>query len=533
MKIAAIDLGTNSFHLIIARVTIEGAIEVVDRAKEMVRLGDSAFRTGLIAPEAFERGTQAMRAFKALAERHGCEAIIAVATSAVRESQNGADFLRELSDATSLEINVIGGEEEARLIYYGIRGSLDFGGRRALLCDIGGGSVEVIVGDARNLYFATSLKLGVLRLLGERITSDPIAPDERAKLVAHCHRTIEKVAPAAREAAFDFLAMSSGTASAVADLIAAQKGLPAGAGRPKKLLFSDILALESLVTSRSATERLRLPGLDPKRADSIVPGVILVRCVMEAFHVDEVTLCDAALREGMVADWVARNRGGIRLIEEFPDLRRRSVIGLCRRSGYHQAHAEHVARLALDVFRGTRALHGLSNADGELLEYACLLHDVGYQISPQRHHKHGSYLIASYDMKGFSPEEQAMLAQIVRYHRKATPKESHAEFMALQPASRHKARVLAGILRIADGLDRSYTQRVRHVTCEVGDRAVTLRLDADGDASLEVWGARRKRDLFEEVFSRKVRLDVRESSVVPESNGSSGPIASSLLPVRS
>ena len=510
MKLAAIDCGTNSFHLIVARVTIDGSIEIVERAKEMVRIGDSAFRGGLIAPEAFDRGVTALKAFKSIAERHGCEGIIAVATSAVREAQNGADFLRELQDSTGLEVEVIGGDQEARLIYLGVRSSLDFAGRKALLCDIGGGSVELVVGDARESRFRSSFKLGVLRLLAERITTDPISADERARLVAHCHRTIDAAAPAVRAIGFDFVAFTSGTANAVADLIAAGKGQSGPAARPRKIAFADVHALEEIVCGRSAAERARLPGMDPRRVDSIVPGVILVRTMLETFHADEATLCDAALREGMIADWVARNRPGIQLIEEFPELRRRSVVGLGRRCGYHSGHAEQVARLALDIFRGTRALHGLTNADGELLEFASLLHDIGYHISPQRHHKHGAYLIGSADMKGFTPEEVAVLAQVVRYHRKATPKDGHAEFMALPPQQRRKVRVLAGILRLADGLDRSYSQRIRHVQCDVSDKTVTLRLAANGDPSLEVWGARRKRDLFEETFGRKVRIEVVE-----------------------
>jgi exopolyphosphatase/guanosine-5'-triphosphate,3'-diphosphate pyrophosphatase len=443
----------------------------------------------------------------------------AVATSAVREAQNGGDFLREVAEAAGVEVRVIGGEEEARLIYLGVRGSLDFGGRRALIADIGGGSVEIIVGDARDLHVSTSLKLGVLRLLAERVTTDPLSPDERARLVAHCHRALEPMAAKARGAGFDFVAMSSGTAQAVADLITALKAeksaAPNSSPRPRRIAFADVHALEEAIVSKGAAERGRLPGLDPRRVDSIVPGVIVVRAILEAVHADEMTLCDGALREGMLADWVARNRPGIRLIEEFPDLRRRSVVGLCRRFAYHEAHAEQTARLALDVFRGTRALHGLSNADGELLEYAALLHDIGYHISPQRHHKHAAYLIASADMKGFTVEELAVIAQVVRYHRKATPKDSHAEFMALAPPLRRKVKVLAGILRIADGLDRSFTQLVRQVHVEASDKAVTMRIVVVGvggasDPSLEVWGARRKRDLFEEVFSRKVKIEVVE-----------------------
>jgi exopolyphosphatase/guanosine-5'-triphosphate,3'-diphosphate pyrophosphatase len=513
MKIAAIDVGTNSFHLLIARVGMEGNVEVLDRAKEMVRLGESAFAPaggGVISPEAFGRGVEALRSFKRLADRHQCEAIVAVATSAVREAANGGEFVRAMRDSAGIDVRVIRGDEEAHLIYLGARSALDFGGRRAVIADIGGGSVEVIVGDARESYHATSLKLGVLRLRAEKVTTDPISPEERARVASHCHRVLEAAAPPMRRIGFDFVAMSSGTAQAVGELIAHRRGQQGwGQLKTRRVSFQDVLALENDLCARAAVDRARLP-LDPKRVDSIVPGVILVRCILEVLHADDMVLCDAALREGLVADWVARNRPGIQLVEEFPDLRRRSVIGLARRCGYHQAHAEQVARLALGIFRGTRALHGLSNADGELLEFAAALHEIGYHIAPSKHHKHGAYLIRNYDLKGFTKEEIEALAQIVRYHRKSIPKESHPEFTALSAAWKRKVSLLAGILRVASGLDRSYTQVVRELRCELSDKTLVLHLAVAGDAALEVWGARRKSDLLEQVFGRKLKIDVYE-----------------------
>ncbi|MSP63039.1 MAG: Ppx/GppA family phosphatase [Myxococcales bacterium] len=524
MKIAAIDVGTNSFHLLVAVVGVEGSIEVVDRAKDMVRLGETAFKGGVITPEGFARGVEALRGFRRLLDRHQCDAVVAVATSAVREAQNGGEFVRAMHDSTGIELRVIRGDEEAHLVYLGARSSLDFGGRRALIVDVGGGSVELIVGDARESYAASSLKLGVLRLL-EKVTGDPIGADERTRLAAHCHRSVEACAPPLRRVGFDFVAMTSGTAHAIGDLIAIQRGAEVGpprAGtRGRRVAFKDVLALEDLLATRPPAERARM-GLDPKRIDSIVPGVILVRSILEVFHADEMVLCETALREGLIADYIAKNRPGLQLVEEFPDLRRRSVFGLCRRCGVHQGHAEQVARLSLDLFRGTRLLHGLPNADGELLEFAALLHDIGYHIAPARHHKHGEYLIANYDMKGFTSDEVTVLAQVVRYHRKTTPKESHEAFARLSPQLKRKVRTLAAILRVADGLDRSYGQLVRQVHCDVGEKSVTLRVAAVGDPALEVWGARRKRDLFEEVFARKMKFDVRaeeEEGEAPPAGG--------------
>ncbi|HEY7958415.1 MAG TPA: Ppx/GppA phosphatase family protein [Polyangia bacterium] len=501
MKIAAVDVGTNSFHLLVARVGGDGRIEPLERHKEMVRLGDSAF-SGVIAPDAFARGTEALKRFRELADRSGADALIAVATSAVREAENGGDFVRAIRDETGVELNVIGGDEEARLIYLGARSALTLAGRRALIVDIGGGSVELIVGDARERYYTTSLKLGVLRLLGQWAPADPPTADQRARLAEQLHRALEAPIQAARQVGFDVVALGSGTARAVADL------LPPSSEQPRRVQFRDVFALEDRLCTLPAAERARLPGLDARRVDSIVPGVILIRSLLEVAHSDEYLLCESALREGLVFDYVARHRPDIQLVDEIPDLRRRSVVQLMRRFQANQAHGEQVARLALDLFRGTRALHNLPNSDGELLEFAGLVHDIGFHISPSKHHKHAAYLIANTEMKGFSAEEIQLLALTARYHRKATPKESHEPYGRLPAPLRERIRKLAAILRLADGLDRGYAQRVKSVRCRVGDKSVELQVAANGDPELEVWGARRKRDLFEEVFGRKVKLVV-------------------------
>jgi exopolyphosphatase/guanosine-5'-triphosphate,3'-diphosphate pyrophosphatase len=502
MKIAALDVGTNSIHLLIARVAADGQVEPLDRAKEMVRLGDSAFK-GVISPDAFARATDCIRKFRAQAERAGVDAIIAVATSAVREAENGGDFVRVVRDETGIELTVIRGEQEARLIYLGARAAINLAGRKALIIDIGGGSVELIVGDAREAHYATSLKLGVLRLLDQYSLADPITADQRLRLAEQLHRALEAPTVAIRKIGFDMVAMTSGTARAVADLIPSTS-----TEKPRPVAFKDVYELEEKLCALTAAERSRVPGLDPKRVDSIVPGVILVRSLLEVVHADSYVLCEAALREGLVADYAARNGPGIQLIDEYPDLRRRSVVRLSRRCNANQPHSEHVARLALDLFRGLRPLHNLANSDGELLEFAANLHDIGFHIAPSRHHKHSAYLVENADLQGFTADEIQTLAQTVRYHRKATPKDSHPGFAALPAAGKQKVRVLAAMLRLADGLDRGYAQLVRGVRCRIGDKSVEVTMSAASEAELEVWGARRKRDLAEEVFDRKFKFTV-------------------------
>ena len=503
MKIAAIDVGTNSFHLLVARVGADGVIEPLDRSKEMVRLGDSAFK-GVISADAFTRGADVLRRFREVADRAGADAIVAVATSATREAENGGDFVRMVRDETGIELNVIGTEEEARLIYLGARSTLNLGGKRALIVDIGGGSVEMVVGAALKAHFTASLKLGVLRLLDQVGVADPITADQRARLAEQLHRALQQPVTDARNAGFELVAMSSGTARAVAEL------LPAGPERPRVVKFQDVFALEDKLCALPAVERAKLPGLDAKRVDSIIPGVILVRSLLEVAHADEYVLCETALREGLVFDYVARHRPDIEMIDGIPDLRRRSVMQLARRCQTNMVHSEHVARLALDLFRGTRALHNLPNSDGELLEFAALLHDIGFHIASSKHHKHAAYLIANTEMKGFTSEEVQILASVVRYHRKATPKDGHEHYGKLAAPLKERVRVMAAMLRLADGLDRGYAQRVKSVRCRVGDKSIEVALSTGPgtDPELEVWGARRKRDLFEEVLARKLKIVV-------------------------
>lgn len=511
MRIAALDVGSNSFHLIVAQVLPGGRVEILDRAKEMVRLGESTLRTGIIAPDLFRRGIEALISLKRIADRHQPDALVAVATSAVREAQNGGEFVRAARDDAGIDIRVIRGQEEARFIYLGARGALDLGSRRVVILDVGGGSTEVILADGQECYFTASLKIGVLRLRDAWEASDPPSARDLATLGERVRSAAEPVATRVRAMGFDFVALTSGTAFTITAL-AARVGAGNGhaGGGPRTLAFKDLFEVEKKLAALTAAERAKLPGLDPRRADTALPGAIVLRTLLELCGADEAVLCEPALREGVVADYVARNRPGISLVEEFPDLRRRSVMELARHCHYNEAHAHQVARLAMSIFRQTREVHGLSNSDGQLLEYAAILHDIGFYISPKGHHRHAQYLIESHEMRGFSKEEARIIALVARFHRKAAPKKSHTGFGELPKDVRRRVRSLSAILRVADALDRTHAALVRSVRCTVGDDVIEMRIEADDDPELELWASRRKGDLFEEVAGRKLRLALEQ-----------------------
>jgi exopolyphosphatase/guanosine-5'-triphosphate,3'-diphosphate pyrophosphatase len=503
MRIAALDVGSNSFHLIVAEVETGGRIRVLDRAKEMVRLGDSTLHKGVIAPEVFRRGLDALRALRRIADRHKVDALVAVATSAVREAQNGGEFVRAARDEAGIDIRVIRGDEEARLIYLGARGSLDLGKRRVALFDLGGGSLEIVLADAQELYFTASLKLGVIRLAESCPCSDPPTPRERSQLAERVRTALDPVISRLRAMGFDDVAFTSGTASALAGLLRSENG-----GGKSAIAREGLAALEQRLGGMTVAARARLPGLDARRTDTIYAGAVVFRTALELCGADEATLCETALREGIVADYVASNRPGILLVDEFPDLRRRSVMELARRCQFREDHASHVARLALSIFNQTRRLHKLAESDAELLEYAALLHDIGFYISPHRHHRHSAYLIESHAMTGFSRSEVEIIALTARHHRKSEPRRGRGVMKMLSKTDTHRVRVLAAVLRIADALDRTHARLVRAVRCSISSRTVEIRVDADGDPELELWAARRKGDLFEQLAGRKLRFAV-------------------------
>jgi exopolyphosphatase/guanosine-5'-triphosphate,3'-diphosphate pyrophosphatase len=527
VRIAALDVGSNSFHLIVAEVEPGGRIQIRDRAKEMVRLGDATLRTGVIPPDVFQRGLAALRSLRRIADRHQPDALVAVATSAVREAQNGGEFVRAARDEVGIDIRVIRGDEEARLIYLGARSSLDLGRRRVALFDLGGGSIEVVLADAQECYSTASLKLGVIRVSEESPMADPPTARQRMMLADRIRTALEAPIARLRAMGFDFVAFTSGTASALAGLLGTKGTLPRQA----------LTELEEKLAGMTVAARAQLPGLDARRADTILAGAMLLRTVLDLCDAEQAVLCDTALREGIVAEYVVANRPGILLAEEFPDLRRRSVMELARRCHFHAPHAQQVARLALSIFRQTAALHDLSSTDAELLEYAALLHDIGFYISASRHHRHTQYLIESNEMAGFSEEEREMLALTARYHRKAFPskpskkdqKEARKEarndasrlrgtFAALTKSMQRRVRWMTAILRIADALDRTHATLVRSIRCTVKRRTIELRLEVDTDPELELWAARRKGDLLETITDRSLRfaVDAARDAEVPE-----------------
>jgi exopolyphosphatase/guanosine-5'-triphosphate,3'-diphosphate pyrophosphatase len=509
VRLAAIDLGSNSFHLVIVDVSGSGSFQVVDREKEMVRLGAGTLSRGRLPAEAVRRGLDTLRRYRRLADTRKVDDVIAVATSAIREAANGEDFLDTVGREVGIWPKAISGEEEARLIYLAALHSVHLEGRRALVVDIGGGSVELALGVGSSLEHVVSEKLGVLRLNERFVHSDPLAAREEARLGAHVERSLEGEATRIRKAGFERMVGTSGTILALGALAHEMET----GGRPASLHHVTVQAqtlhaLRRRLVDTDLRARLRMPGLDEQRADIIVAGAVLLDTVLERVGAKELVLCEWSLREGILIDYIHDHPRTLARAEAYPDVRRRGVVDLAERCQWNEPHARHVAGLALALFDGTRRRHGLGAAERDLLEFAAMLHDVGHHISYPGHHKHTYYLIKNGDLRGFTPEEIETLANVARYHRRGHPKKTHAAFAALPKASRRAVRVLAGLLRIADALDRGHRQVVSAV--HVSDRRGTVRIrcQAEGDCELELWGVPRRARLLEDVLGVRVKMDV-------------------------
>jgi exopolyphosphatase / guanosine-5'-triphosphate,3'-diphosphate pyrophosphatase len=504
------DLGTNSFHLLVADAQADGHIDPIVGEKEMLRLGDVVSSYGSIPPTAADQAVATVRRFRLLAEAAGADEIQARATSAIRRAENGGELVDRIEDETGVTVGVISGLEEARLIFGAVRAAVVLDPAPAVCFDLGGGSLEVMVGDRRELMYATSVPLGVARLSAELVHSDPLSKSDRRRLRT---RITDVLTPVAREVEHfepKLLVGSSGTLENLAAMVAARRDEEAPASLNQLTIGRDeFLALHRDLLESKAAERLRYDGLDARRVDLIVAGSMFLATAMEIFAADTLTISEWALREGIVLDAVGRHdpadwSGDPRAI------RRESVVGLGTRCNWAEAHARQVATLALSLFDQTTSLHGLGADDRELLEFGALLHDIGEHVASSGHTRHSAYLVRNGQLRGFDPHEIEMLAALARWHRGGDPRISD-EFPLLDAKAIERVRVLAGILRVADGLDRGRNQVVYGVDTMITPSLLLLRLRAVDDVELEVWGARRKRGLLEKVLGREVELTLHPS----------------------
>jgi exopolyphosphatase / guanosine-5'-triphosphate,3'-diphosphate pyrophosphatase len=507
MRIAAIDIGTNSIHMVIAQSTQGAGFEVVEREREVVQIGRGSFDAGRLVPDAIRRTTDALSRFVQLARRMQTDRILCTATAAVRESKNGGEFLRAAREISGVTPRVIPGEEEGRLIYLAVRRALQLDDEPALMIDIGGGSMQLVVGDRDRMQLATGAPLGALRLREMILESDPPTNRELREL----RRTVRKRAKGAIAKVLELeptgVYGSSGSIHALAQAVAWQER-----GAAIEHMNGHVLPLEGLqrltreLAHMDESERAALRGLDTKRAEIILPGAVVLQHVLEEVGADGITISDFGVREGLVIDYLERHAAEITALDKVQDVRLRSVYGLLRKFHDDERHVRHVAALSLALFDGLRREHDLPDEARDLLHYAALLHDLGEAIGHDGHAEHSRYVILNGNLRGLSAEQLALVANVARYHGASRPKKRDEYFRRLSKTQRRAVRWLAAMLRIAEGLDRSHYQLVKSLQIRRGPKSLTISAATRGDAQLEHWAAQERAGLLSRLVGMPVRI---------------------------
>ena len=491
---------------------------VLTREKEVIRLGHETLQKSQLAPEAIERAANCIKRFRTIAEGRGTETIIVVATASVRDAANSAQFIKEIQKQTGLRVEILSGVEEARLIGLAASRGCIASDVKGINIDIGGGSTEVSIfrrGASLKLF---SVKLGAIGLTERYLTTDPPKSQELNQLKREIRGAFERPVRELRNGKWQQATGTSGTILALGATLQArsttelerrhQAAQPTGT----EIRFRHLTRLNTELAAISQAERREVAGISSQRSDIIIAGGQILEGAMRAFGIDVLRTCDWALREGVIIDrlreWEDESRS---LTPNFADQKLRGVHAVGRRFGYEEGHAHHVAKLAANIFDGIAAPENLSRHHRTLMLAAALLHDVGYHIAHESHHKHSYYLIANSELTGFSEAERSVIANAARYHRGSLPKDRHPPYAVLNAADKETVNRLGAIVRLADALDRSHDCRVQKVTCNEREGITNIELYSELDCENELIEAERKRDLFEEAFQRTLNLTVRRT----------------------
>lgn len=506
-RIAAIDLGTNSFHAVIVDIHPDGSYTAIDSLKEMICLGKRGVGKKLSDHE-MQLGLEALRKIKRLCDHQAVEKIIAYATSAIREAKNGGDFIQMVIDELQIKIRAIPGTKEAELIGYAIQHGMALSEKPVLAIDIGGGSTEFVILNKQEIIFKESTKLGVSRMAADFVKNDPVKPAEIKAMTEFYKKKLEKIAAAVAKYNPRVIVGSSGTMQNIASMIAASKGVSTSITLNEFEYSADeFKRFYDLFITFNQKTRKKTTGLDTKRVDFIVPGMVLVNVVLNMFKIKRINTSVQAMREGIILEYIQKDLKALKMLVKYPETRERTIFELVKKYRWHEKHSTQVARLAVKLFDETQDIHELGNKERELLSYASLVHDIGYHISQRKHHKHSLYIILNSNLKGFTQEEIEIIAHVARYHRRSIPKAgNHELYSKLTEYQQETIRKLAGFLRVADGLDRSHYQNVHKLEVEKGKK-LKIKLTTIADPELEIWGAMRKRELLEELLKMPVEVE--------------------------
>jgi exopolyphosphatase/guanosine-5'-triphosphate,3'-diphosphate pyrophosphatase len=511
--IAAIDIGTNSLHMVVVKIEATlPSFTIIAREKETVRLGDRNLITGDLKPEVMSKAIACLGRFKTLAESLGTNSIVAVATSAVRESPNGKEFLHQIEIEVGLIVDLISGPEEARRIYLGVLSGMEFNNKPHIIIDIGGGSTELILGDSEEPRSLTSTKIGAVRLTGELIASDPITETEFQYLQAYARgmleRSVEEVQRKLKIGDSPQLIGTSGTIETIATIHAREKlGLIPTTLNGYQFSLQDLRTWVNRLRKMTNVERAAIAGMPEKRPEVILSGAVILQEAMTLLGVESLTVCERSLREGVIVDWMLTHGFIDNRLRFQSSIRERSVLKTAKKYQTNLEHSQRVTAFALDIFDQTKGQLHYWNADQrQLLWAAAILHNCGHYVSHSSHHKHSYYLIRNSELLGYNETEIEIIANIARYHRKSPPKKKHDSYRnLLHKEHRTMVNQLSAILRLAVALDRRQIGAIADVKCDYIPNFKEFKMSIfpstiDDECSLEMWSLDYKKGVFEEEF---------------------------------
>jgi exopolyphosphatase/guanosine-5'-triphosphate,3'-diphosphate pyrophosphatase len=502
-RLAAIDIGSNSVRLIVAEAVRGGNYRILDEEREPTRLGRSVGRDGNLDAESMEQTLAALNTFQQIAAGFQAESLRVIATCAIREAGNGPAFCQRIREEVGLEVEVISGEQEGRYAFSSVQHAFDLSGKNVIVADIGGGSTEIVFSTGEMIEEIYSTPLGAVRLTerfaanGETDIAEMFPKLESD--IADCLKRMTTKPPFAPH----FMVGCGGTFTTLADLLmASQRG-----GDKEVAGFrashADVRHLLDRLRKMPVRGRRSLPGMTPDRADIIVAGIAIIDAMMKRFRVNTLIVHSRGVRDGLLREMIRASgdsegstvEARVAAVDRFADA--------C--SGEAE-HGRQVAFLAGRIFADLQQRFSMPEGDRELLEMAARLQDVGYVISYEQHHKHSYHLIRNSQLPGVRQHDLELIANVARYHRGASPKKKHDSFRRLSSGEKERVRRLAAILRLAGGLDRSRSQQVRDVRAVIEDDRVTLVTMAVEEPQVDIWGAERRRQLFEQVFGMPVTI---------------------------
>lgn len=541
-RVATIDVGSNSIRLIVAELHPDGSYRLLDDEKDVTRLGRGTATQPRLDPEAMQDSVRVIRHMRGIAEGYGATVIRAVATCAVREASNREEFLEQVRHGAGIDLEVIDGDTEAHLAWLSASHAFDVADDDVAVVDIGGGSTEIVLATGGIVRQMESFSVGAVRLA-------ELVPDDGTP----AQRRLDRMRRIVKDALTESLARPSTrpsmmigtggtfTTLALVHLLAARRGEPddlAGSVRGHLVIRAELRRTLENLAAMSAAERIATPGISLDRSEILVPGLVIAESVMRHLRINSLKVHDRGIRDGLLIAMTEElfpgtGRTGRGAIDRIAEVRR-----FAERCRYERDHSEHVTGLALSIYdqlaepfrlagatavsagsslpRGGEWPFATDPAVRELLQTAAILHDIGYYINYSKHHKHSLHLILHSDLAGFTHRELRIIANVARYHRRSAPRRKHPEFRELAPRDQMLVRQLSAILRIADGLDRAHCRNVTAVRVTTGRRSARFIVDAEHRPEVELWGAERKSELFQETFALIPRF---EWSAEPEVTG--------------